>query len=724
MHEILIEWMTVVDFISPSLHKCFESVKWLITLTTHQPNVRLYHVKTGTAGYVLTRVSIGASMVSVANVEGNIKHERKSHATLLSKLAAEKDIAVATQRAEAAAREGPRTLPNATKRTNQSIIDPPRFRRRYVWSDSINKQISPSALDTESALPLPCPPPHLVNDPSIQTTLHEMRDFIKVDTPFDVDQFEYLLRDHPNQPFVKSVMHGLRNGFWPFDEGEWRDELSDISENYASEDIDLDAIRLFRDKELSADRWSKALPLSTLLPNMKFSPMFVVWQNEKPRVVTDHKSSRLNDSIPRSEAHVKYDDMHPFGQTLRQARAENPSRRLILFKSDVASAFLNLPAHPIWQLRQIVTVDKQLYIVRRLVFGNRASPRCWCAVSSLICWLAIYKFNVDGLHVYMDDFFGWDYDDNLVYYHGRLRPYRQVQLLLLWEMISCPFEDKKQDHGEVLKIIGFFVDINRGTITLTSESINNIVSKIHIFLATPNRQPRLREWQRLGGHLNWVLNVLPWGRPALSELYRKTSGKTHNPPIFINSTIRSDLLWLTETIPKAIGVRFVDSGFWEDSDADLTVWTDANLSDAFAFTYNNEGLVYRINSQTPNAEKVDIFFLELLAILSAIHYIASNFSHPPAHLLIFTDSLDSVGVFNSLSAAQPMHSSVLLGVAQVILYSGIDLRVRHIEGKQNIKADLLSRLLFDEFHRKFPSIHVRLFDPPRDLLPARWRKSF
>ncbi|KIJ89879.1 hypothetical protein K443DRAFT_27711, partial [Laccaria amethystina LaAM-08-1] len=165
--------------------------------------------------------------------------------------------------------------------------------------------------------PLPSPPPHLINDPSIQTTLHAMHDFIKVDTPFNVNQFEHLLRDHPNQPFVKSVMHGLRNGFWPFDEGEWRDELSDISGNYASEDIDINAIPLFRDKELSADRWSNALPLSTLLPNMKLSPMFVVWQNEKPRVVTDHKSSGLNDFIPRSEAHVKYDDMHPFSQTLR-----------------------------------------------------------------------------------------------------------------------------------------------------------------------------------------------------------------------------------------------------------------------------------------------------------------------------------------------------------------------------------------------------------------------
>jgi hypothetical protein len=104
--------------------------------------------------------------------------------------------------------------------------------------------------------------------------------------------------------------------------------------------------------------------------------MFVVWQNEKPRVVTDHSRSGINDGIPQSEAKVKYDDMRTFGQNLHNARSANPGRRLVTFKSDVASAFLNLPAHPIFQLRQVVRIEGKLFIVRRLVFGNRASPRC------------------------------------------------------------------------------------------------------------------------------------------------------------------------------------------------------------------------------------------------------------------------------------------------------------------------------------------------------------
>ncbi|OCH83580.1 hypothetical protein OBBRIDRAFT_702714, partial [Obba rivulosa] len=163
--------------------------------------------------------------------------------------------------------------------------------------------------------PLPKPPEHLLLDPDIQAALHRYRDHIKVETPFDVDKLESFLHDHPNQPFVESVLFGLRNGFWPLDDGEWKIELEEVIDNYSSEPADLDSIRAFRDKEQDTGRWSPEL--SELLPGMKISPMFVVWRDDKARVVTDHSASGLNDGIPRAEAKVRYDNMHDFGDELR-----------------------------------------------------------------------------------------------------------------------------------------------------------------------------------------------------------------------------------------------------------------------------------------------------------------------------------------------------------------------------------------------------------------------
>jgi len=589
-----------------------------------------------------------------------------------------------------------------------------------VWSNSTNKHLSPAALYTEPAPPLPSPPSHLLQDQKIQALLLAMQDHIEIKTPFNVDKLESMLADHPNQPFVQSVMTGLQDGFWPLNEGEWKVELEEVINSYSTNEGDLDAINSFQDKERSAGRWSDKLSDSELLLGMNMSPMFVVWQNGKAHVITNHSGSGINDGIPKSEAKVHYNDMHPFGQSLRDAHTDNPGHCILTFKSDVASVFLNLPAYPLWQLHQVVTVEGKHYIVHCLVFGNCTSPHCWCAVSGLLYWLAIQKLGIFSLHVYMDNFFGWDFEDNLIMYHGKLWPHQQVQLLLFWEAIHCPFEDKKQECGSILKIISFWVDGNQGSLSLPPTSLIDIIDKINVLLSTPNCKPILCEWQQLAGHLNWLLNVLPWALPALSALYHKTSGKSHPlGAVHLNAEVISDLTWLTSIIQQVVGVCFLDDGIWDNSTADLEVWTDASLTLGISFVYGNQCFMYGIKACPPGS-KIDIFFLELAAIMSAIHHVAS-FPSSPHCLLIHTDSLDSVAIFNSLHVSEALHNGPLMAIAGMIIQSGIDLHVWHIPGKLNIRADLLSCLLLNEYLEKFPLDHVHLFSPPWNLLPARWR---
>lgn len=174
--------------------------------------------------------------------------------------------------------------------------------------------------------------------------------------------------------------------------------------------------------------------------------------------------------------------------------------------------------------------------------------------------------------------------------------------------------------------------------------------------------------------------------PALSELYSKMSGKSlAHRGIFINRDVRQDLSWLAEVIPRSIGIHFVDSLMWDDGDADLVAWSDACLV-GLGFCYANQGFVYCIS---PSSVSVDIFFLELVAIMSAIFHVAC-LRHPPRRLLVFSDSLDSVCVLNTLSASQALHNAPLHGISEIVLMTGIDLHVRHISGVDNVQADLLS----------------------------------
>ncbi|KAF8236213.1 hypothetical protein L208DRAFT_1529929, partial [Tricholoma matsutake] len=165
---------------------------------------------------------------------------------------------------------------------------------------------------------------------------------------------------------------------------------------------------------------------------------------------------------------------------------------------------------------------------------------------------------------------------------------------------------------------------------LSPHSITDIIKKIHTFLNTPNRSPTLHDWQRLAGHLNWLLNVLPWGHLALTESYQKTSGKNHPyAAIAINMTVILDLTWLTSVIPRSTSIHLIDAGVWSDDEADFVAWTDASLKLAAAFIYAGNAFVYPLKSPPINSkDKIDIFFLELIAILSAIFHVAS-FQHPP-----------------------------------------------------------------------------------------------
>ncbi|KAJ3832934.1 hypothetical protein F5878DRAFT_701675 [Lentinula raphanica] len=426
-----------------------------------------------------------------------------------------------------------------------------------------------------TAPPLPSPPEHLLNNPQILATLHSMSSYIKVETPFNVDCLELLLSTHPNQPFVASVIHSLREGFWPFYEAEWEEKCKQKVENYVTAEVGIAALKAHRDQEVATGRWSEALPEDfVLLPGMKVSPMFVVWQKGKARVVMDQTALGFNDGIPREEAKVKYDDMHTFGQVLNDVIKEHPNEELVLFKSDVAKAFLNLPAHPLWQLCQVVSVEGRFHIVRRLVFGTRTTPCCWCSVSALLCWFGTEKLGIPNLHVYMDDFFGWDFKRNLIIFHGKKYPKRQVQFLVFWDMIDCPYEARKQDWGVWLLIIGFLTDIMKGFISLTQESIDELVKAIHTFLSSPNRKAALRDWQHL------------------TEMYHKMSDKTlqfrHIP---INGEVHRDLTWFSDMLKSAIGIQFVDVQVWSDSEADFVCWTDAS-NIGLSFVYASNGFCY------------------------------------------------------------------------------------------------------------------------------------
>jgi hypothetical protein len=600
----------------------------------------------------------------------------------------------------------------------------PRYLRNNHWYD--DGAVSPSAIDwTLYAPPIPPIPPSELANPVVARTIAENSDLFRINTPINVDRFEELLQAHPNRPFVDSVCHGLRNGFWP-----WADthmgfypDTHDASLPPPLDPTRTEFLRNQRDAEISKGRFSHAFG-TNLLPGMYCMPIHVVPKPNSSdfRMVNDHSAGEfsLNSMIPRADGPTyPMDNLHFLGEVLL-ARHKESQEPLVLFKSDVAEAYRLIPMHPFWQIKQIVRIDGQLHADHNAVFGNRKSGDLWVSFFALVAWIACVVYLLPPLGIYVDDEYGPNDESDYLFYdpYQRFMPSNQTRLLCLWDELNIPHKDKKQVSGAPLVIIGIEVDPNALTFTLPEVSRKLLIEEIHKFCAhRRNKAGRrtgspafsVKRWQRLAGWLNWAFNVYPLLRPCLNRVYAKIGHKRNGDElIFTNNSIRTDLSWAADRIAASDGIHLVRSLSWAPATADVTIFTDACLS-GMAFWYPE--LQSAFYAPTPSSGRPEqIFFYEALCVVSALQHAAKTCA-AGARMVIYTDNANTVQMFSSLRAL-PHFNALLIFAVGIVLDLDLQLRVLHIPGSHNTIADLVSRERFFDARLVLPQLQISPFTPP------------
>jgi hypothetical protein len=202
------------------------------------------------------------------------------------------------------------------------------------------------------------------------TTIQQNPSLFRIVTPIKVDRLEELLATHPNQPFVKSVCVSLREGFWPWahTQKESYPVTWDFSDRPPKTEREAGFLRDQRDVEVAAGRYSEGFG-SELLPGMYSTPVHTVPkpQSEKLRLVNDHSAGpfSLNSMILREDVvGAQMDSVSNLVAALLRYRKTHPVTPLVMFKSDVSAAYRRLPLHPLWQIKQIVTIDSTRHVDR------------------------------------------------------------------------------------------------------------------------------------------------------------------------------------------------------------------------------------------------------------------------------------------------------------------------------------------------------------------------
>ena len=111
----------------------------------------------------------------------------------------------------------------------------------------------------------------------------------------------------------------------------------------------------------------------------------------------------------------------------------HPDTKLVIFKSDVAAAYRQLPLHLLWQIKQIVTIDGIRHVDRNTAFGGRGSCRGYTAFMGLVLWIAIFVKFLEDLFSYIDDNFSFEEEGKVTWYapYQCYYPSKQAELLHL-----------------------------------------------------------------------------------------------------------------------------------------------------------------------------------------------------------------------------------------------------------------------------------------------------
>jgi hypothetical protein len=218
--------------------------------------------------------------------------------------------------------------------------------------------------------------------------------------------------------------------------------------------------------------------------------------------------------------------------------------------------------HPLWQIKQIITVDSQRYVDRNLAFGSSGSPGIFISFNSLVAWIAKYIKLIKFIFGYVDDSSGSNKKGETTWYapYGKDLPTDQCRFLLLWDELGIPHKEKKQVHGLPLTIIGIDVNANLMTLSLSQEARDHLLTELKIWPSIPPKTSsggfKLKYWECLAGWFNWALNMYPLLCPALNNVYAKMIGKGYKDQrIHINNTVREDLTWAINHIELSDGVH-------------------------------------------------------------------------------------------------------------------------------------------------------------------------
>ncbi|KAK4694583.1 hypothetical protein P7C70_g8708, partial [Phenoliferia sp. Uapishka_3] len=559
----------------------------------------------------------------------------------------------------------------------------PRLRRKFTWpAPNLDPPRTPSIDATYTALPLPRPPPS-AGTPAILRAIEKYPHLFNHTVELNLTKYSLLMADHPNQPWVSSLIASLSDGWWPCHSGAPSVPKVKKNRTFPSvprSDEDRDLIEATISKQVENGWVSPAFDED--IEGIEYNDIFVNRrEGKKPRIVNNQNDSGHNDNIDIDDCPITMDTVTDLLRILRHLHFITPERAqslAIAWKLDIKAAFKFMCMHRWWQARVGILVAyrqpegstvkwvTRRHLEWRAAFGTRASPFLWTALNSSFMWICQFHAKIERPLAYVDDWMGIDIT-------GRRRyilkdglqismPTDQARTAEVLTSLNVPWELEKAESGASLVITGILVDARKGTASLADEACLELIRKIYAFLTDHGRCPKLRVWRELAGHLNWSLTVFPIIRPLVNPIFAKLSlphGQRKNDrfaPVWHNSTVKASLRDIVIHLSDPPPLDILDAGAtqWTREEADIIIYTDAcKFNDdgtgaglGFYFEYQGETHMFYCR---PGAFWESIIFAEAITVVAALLAAVARLADI-RRVLILCDNSPSVYGFDTGAA--------------------------------------------------------------------------
>lgn len=376
----------------------------------------------------------------------------------------------------------------------------------------------------------------------------------------------------------------------------------------------------------------------------------------------------------------------------------------LIAKADLKEAFRIIPIHPEDYRLLGFQWDGNYYFDKCLPMGCGLSCSIFETFSSSLQWILQSKFQVLAMSHILDDFIFFGPPDSPVCNRSL------HSFLCLCESLSLPVKHEKTVHPSTCVILhGIEVDTATLMLKLPQDKLEEAQDKVSAL--SKRKRVTLRELQSVLGTLSFACRAIVPGRAFLRRLFSLTRGvslPSHH--IRLTREARLDLAAWSLFLRSFNGRVMCLPAVWESSDT-LKLFSDAS-GKSFAAVLGSSWFSGDFPASWAN---VNIAVKELLPIEVALQLWGPRLANK--RVLFITDNLAIVSVINSLSSKDPRIMSLVRSLVSSMLTFNTLFKAKHIPGKSNLIADLLSRNQIQKALQLAPWLDEVPLQVPTSYLP-------